>query len=147
MKLHMMCSLSRKRQAAQSHAHTSISSSSLLLQLCKTEQVQGTTEQEGQTLSNYPSNCTAKGVCGQHEASHQHRVRTWARSLLQIGSWRCSLRDHSWHWSDRGAALLFAAPSTLLALTPQWDILHGYPWDSHVPDLKRNLQDRLTLGR
>lgn len=70
VKLQMIWSLSQERASCSKPCpdHTFISSLALLFQLCTTEEVQGTPEQEGRTLSNYPSSCTAKGVCAQHEA-------------------------------------------------------------------------------
>lgn len=78
VKLQMMWSLSQEKASCPKPCpdHTSISSLALLFQLCKTEEVQGTPEQEGQTLSNYPPSCTAKDVCAQHEAKPS--AQTWA---------------------------------------------------------------------
>lgn len=70
VKLQMIWSLSQEKASCSKPCpdHAFVSSLAFLSQLCKTEEVQRTPEQEGQTLSDYPSNCTAKGVHAPHEA-------------------------------------------------------------------------------
>lgn len=100
--LQMIWSLSQENTSCSMPCpdRTFISSLALLFQLCKSEEVQGTPEQEGQTFSNFHSNCTAKGVCAQQEA-----------------------RPPAQRWGPGEGSLLQSAPDSPVAPG-------GVPWDT-----------------
>lgn len=150
VRLQMIWSLSQERASCSKPCpdHTFISSLALLFQLRTTEEVQGTPEQEGGTLSNYPSSCTAKGVCAQHEA--RPSAQGWGPgegSSVAPGGVPWGIT----HGTGQTVVELFTlqpTPSTLVGVRLQLPSSGNILWGSICLLLtsKGNLQSWLTMG-